>query len=76
MVKIKKQKNNPKYSYYDQRNKVWRIRRRRKGKNINFGSYKTREECEKAVEIYQEIGWDPVKNWAVKAKVKEILYGE
>lgn len=71
-----KQKKNPKYSYFDEKSNLWVIRRKKKGKNYFYGSYKSREECEKAVEIYSEIGWDPVKNWAVKAKVKEILYGE
>lgn len=68
-------KNRPKYSYYDKRTKTWHIKRTIKGKQIHFGSYKTCEECEKAVEIYTKIGWDPVKNWHVKAKVKEELYG-
>lgn len=71
----KKQRKHPKYSYYDGNKKLWYIRRRIKGKNINFGTYKTREEATRAVEIYNQIGWDPVKNWAVKAKVKEELYG-
>ena len=72
----KKQQKNPKYSYYDENKKVYYIRRKIKGKNINFGTYKKREEVEKAVEIFNRVGWDPVKNWAVKAKVKEELYGE
>ena len=71
-----KNKKNPKYSYYDKRKKIWIIRRKKKGKNYHYGTYKTREEVEKAVEIYNEIGWDPIKNWAVKAKVRELLYGE
>ena len=68
-------KKNPKYSYYKKTQKMWVIQRTIKGKQIHFGSYKTREECEKAVEIYSKIGWDPVKNWHVKAKVMEELYG-
>ena len=67
---------NPKYSSYDEKKKLWTIRRTIKGKTISFGSYKTRQEVEKAVEIYNRVGWDPIKNWAVKAKVKEELYGE
>lgn len=77
MIKMtKKQRKYPKHTFYDQRKKTWVIRRKKKGKNYHFGTYKTREEAEKAVEIYDQIGWDPVKNWAVKAKVKEILYGD
>lgn len=66
-----KQQKNPKFSYYNSEKDIWTIRRKIKGKQIYFGTYKTREEVERAVEIYEKIGWDPVKNWAVKAKVKE-----
>lgn len=71
-----KKRKNPKYSYYNEKNKNWVIRRQIKGKKIYFGSYRTREEASKAVEIYNRIGWDPVKNWHVRAKVREELYGE
>lgn len=75
-VKMKRTKRkNPKYSSYNKKTKSWMIKRKIKGKQVYFGSYKTREECEKAVEIYNKIGWDPVKNWHVRAKVREELYG-
>jgi len=72
---LKKQRKNPKYTNYDSKRKVYRIRRQIKGKVIHFGNYKTREEVERAIEIFEEIGWDPVKNWAVKAKVRDEMLG-
>ena len=71
-----KQQKNPKYSWFDETKGLWVIRRTMKGKRIYFGTYKTRQEVEKAVEIFNRVGWNPIKTWAVKAKVKEELYGE
>lgn len=73
MMKNKNKK--PKHAFYKEKSKTWVIQRKIKGKTIHFGSYKTIEEADKAVKIYDEIGWDPVKNWHVKAKVMEELYG-
>lgn len=62
-----------KYCYWNEKNKVYHIRRRINGKNINFGTYPTEEEAALAVELYAKSGWNKEDNWAIKAKVKEIF---
>ena len=62
-----------KYCYWDTKNKVYHIRRRINGKNINFGTYPTEEEAALAVELYEKCGWKKEDNWRIKAEVKEIF---
>lgn len=62
-----------KYCYWDEKNKVYRIRRRIKGKLTHFGTYPNEKEAALAVELYEKTGWNKKDNWKIKAKVKEII---
>lgn len=64
-----------KYVYWDEKNKVFKIRRQIKGKTLYFGSYAKEKEAALAVELFEKNGWNKKDNWKIKAKVKEIMEG-
>ena len=62
-----------KYCYYSERDDLYYIKRHIDGLTYCFGTYKTKEAAELAVELFEKYGWDPKDNWKVKSEVKEIL---
>ena len=42
-----------------------------RGKRIHFGMFRTEEQAIRAVELYNELGWDKELRWIVRSRVLE-----
>lgn len=65
-----------KHCYYDDKKKLYTIKKRSNGKTEFFGSYKTIEEATLAVELFEKSGWHKEDNWVIRAEVKEKINGD
>ena len=60
----------PKYYSYNKRLKKYIVRKTINKKSITFGRYSSEEEAKKAVELFEEKGWDKKFDWEIKYIIK------
>lgn len=57
-------------NYYYSQGK-YKVSKMIKGRKIHFGLFKTEEQARKAVDLFNELGWDKNLRWFVRSKVLE-----
>ena len=59
-----------KYYYFNNRQGLWIVQKKIRGRTIIFGTYKTEKEAARAVELFNEYGWLKENIWRVKDEAK------
>ena len=64
-----------KHCYYDEKKKLYNIKKTINNKTEFFGAYKNIEEAKLAVKLFEKTGWHKEDNWIIRAEVKEQIGG-
>ena len=55
--------------YYNKNKDKYCVMRRINHRTISFGCFKTEEQAQKAVSLFNELGWDTELRWTVRSMV-------